>query len=65
MDSKRVKALAGEWHGVELEDAAAERLSVMSAAMTKTLGALAGDSLFDTEPAHFDRALVAMAKRDD
>ena len=65
MDSKQVKALASEWHGVELEDAAAERLAVMSAAMTETLAAVAGDSLFDTEPAHFDRAFVAMAKRDD
>ena len=65
MDARQIKALASEWHGVALEDAAAERLSVMTAAMADTLGALAGESLFDTEPAHFDRALVAMEKRDE
>lgn len=65
MDAKQVKALAAEWHGVALEDAAAERLAAGSAAITATLEAVAGGSLFDTEPAHFDRALVAMAQRDE
>ena len=65
MDPKQVKALASEWHGVTLEDAAAERLAANSAALTATLETLADHSLFDTEPVHFDRALVAMAKRDD
>ena len=65
MDARQIKDLALQWHQVELEEAAAERLAVMTAAFGDTLGALASNSLFDTEPAHFDRALVAMAKRDD
>ncbi|MEX2615556.1 MAG: hypothetical protein WD767_05630 [Alphaproteobacteria bacterium] len=65
MDAKQVYALAAEWYGVALEDAAAERLAANSAAITDTLATVGGRSLFDTEPAHFERALVAMAKRDD
>lgn len=65
MDARRVKELAAAREGVVLDDAAAERLSRTAAAIADTLGAVARESLFDTEPAHFDRALAAMATRRD
>ena len=39
MDARQIKDLALQWHQVELEEAAAERLAVMTAAFGDTLGA--------------------------
>ncbi len=64
MNSERMQELVGAWQGVALEDAAAARLAALSAALRKTLDAVAGPSLFDTEPAHFERVLRAMARDD-
>jgi len=64
MDKRRMRELVAEWQGVVLEDAAAERLTVMSASLRAALDAVAGRSLFDTEPAHFERALMTVARDD-
>lgn len=65
MDSQKLRDLVMYWQGVELDDVAAERLAKQSISVGKTLHAVAGQSMFDTEPAHFDRALIAMSGRDD
>ena len=65
MDDQKMRDLVLYWQGVELEDEAAKRLANLSVSVGKTMNAVAGGSMFDTEPAHFDRALVAMAERDD
>ena len=64
MDAPRMQALVRDWQGVDLEDAAAARLAGVSASVRAALDAVAGQSLFDTEPAHFERALRAMAGHD-
>lgn len=53
------------WQGVELDDETALRLANQSVAVGKALRRVAGGSMFDTEPAHYDRALIAMSGRDD
>ena len=53
------------WQKVELDDEAASRLGNQSVAVGKALRRVAGGSMFDTEPAHYDRALIAMSARDD
>jgi hypothetical protein len=65
MDSQKMRNLVMYWQGVELDDEAAERLAKLSASVGRTLNSLAGGSMFDTEPAHFDRALAAVAERED
>lgn len=65
MDSQKMRELVMYWQGVELDDEAAARLADLSTSVGKTLNAVAGGSMFDTEPAHFDRALVTMAGRRD
>ena len=65
MDSQTMRELVMYWQGVTIDDEAAERLAALSTSVGKTLNAVAGGSMFDTEPAHFDRALVAMAGRND
>ncbi len=65
MDSQKMRDLVMYWQGVELDNEAAVRLANLSGSVGKTLNAVAGGSMFDTEPAHFDRALVAMSGRDD
>jgi hypothetical protein len=64
MDALRMQELVWEWQGVDLNDAAAKRLSAMSVSVRDALDVVAGQSLFDTEPAHFERALRAMASDD-
>ncbi len=64
MDSKHIQALVEEWQGVVLEDAAAERLAGISVSVRAALDTVAGNSMFDTEPAHFERVLNAMARHD-
>ena len=64
MDAPGMQALVGDWQRVDLEDAAARRLTVVSASVRAALDDVAGQSLFDTEPAHFERALRAMARHD-
>lgn len=65
MDSQTMRELVMYWQGVTIDDEAAERLAALSTSVGKTLNAVAGGSMFDTEPAHFDRALVTMAGRRD
>jgi len=65
MDAQRMRELVRYWQGVELDDDAAARLAGLSASLGRTLKAVAGGSMFDTEPAHYDRALRAMAVRGD
>ncbi len=62
MDSQTIRGLAKEWQGVALDDDAAARLATLSNSVVETLDTLAGHSMFDTEPVHFDRALIAMAE---
>ena len=64
MDALRMQELVWEWQGVDLNDAAAKRLSAMSVSVRDAMDVVAGQSLFDTEPAHFERALRAMASDD-
>lgn len=64
MDARRIQELVEGWQGVALDDAAAARLARISASLGRALEAVAGHSMFDTEPAHFERALRAMARRD-
>jgi hypothetical protein len=65
MDSQMMRDLVMYWQGVTLDDEAAARLADLSNSVGKTLNAVAGGSMFDTEPAHFDRALNTMAGRGD
>ena len=65
LDSQKMRDLVLYWQGVELHGEAAARLAKQSSSVGKTLNAVAGKSMFDTEPAHFDRALVAMSGRGD
>ncbi len=65
MDSQTMRDLVMYWQGVTLDDEAASRLAALSTSVGKTLNAVAGGSMFDTEPAHYDRALIAMAERSD
>jgi len=64
MDARGMRELVENWQGVALDDAAAARLAGVSASVRGTLDAVAGHSLFDTEPAHFERSLRAMARHD-
>jgi len=65
LDASKMRDLVMYWQGVKLDDEAAARLAKQSGSVGKTLNAVAGKSMFDTEPAHFDRALVAMSGRGD
>lgn len=65
MDSQTMRNLVMYWQGVTLDDEAAARLADLSTSVGKTLNAVAGGSMFDTEPAHYDRALIAIAERND
>jgi hypothetical protein len=65
MDSETMRDLVMYWQGVTIDDEAAARLAALSTSVGKTLNAVAGRSMFDTEPAHFDRALVTMAGHGD
>ncbi len=65
MDSETVRNLVMYWQEVELDDEAAARLADLSKSVGKTLNTVAGGSMFDTEPAHFDRELIVMAERGD
>ena len=65
MDGQKMRDLVAFWQGVELDDDAACRLSNQSVAAGKALRRVAGGSMFDTEPAQYDRALIAMSGRDD
>ena len=65
MDSRKMRDLVLHRQGVALDEEAAKRLANLSMSVGKTLNAVAGGSMFDTEPAHFDRALNAMSGRDD
>ncbi len=65
LDARKLRDLVMYWQGVELDDEAAARLAKQSISVGETLNAVAGGSMFDTEPAHFDRELVAMSGRDD
>ena len=53
------------WQQVELDEEAAKRLANQSIGVGKAMQFVAGGSMFDTEPAHYDRALIAMSGRDD
>jgi hypothetical protein len=65
VDDQKIRDLVMYWQKVELDDEAASRLANQSVAVGKALRRVAGGSMFDTEPAHYDRALIAMSGRDD
>jgi hypothetical protein len=65
MNDEKMRELVMYWQDVTLDDEAAARLAKQSLAVGKALRRVAGGSMFDTEPAHFDRALIAMSGRDD
>ncbi|MBI09821.1 MAG: hypothetical protein CMM55_09855 [Rhodospirillaceae bacterium] len=65
MDDQTIRDLVMYWQQVELDDEAAKRLTNQSIGAGKALRKVAGESMFDTEPAHYDRALIAMSGRDD
>ena len=65
MDGQKIRDLVMYWQRVELDDEAATRLAKQSVAVGKALRRVAGGSMFDTEPAHYDRALISMSGRDD
>lgn len=65
MDDQTMRDLVMYWQQVELDDEAAKRLTNQSIGAGKALRKVAGESMFDTEPAHYDRALIAMSGRDD
>jgi len=65
VDGKTLRDLVMYWQEIELDEEAASRLANQSVAVGKALRNVAGGSMFDTEPAHYDRALIAMSGRDD
>ena len=65
MDEQKMRDLVMYWQQVELDDEAAKRLANQSIGAGKALREVAGGSMFDTEPAHFDRALIGMSGRDN
>lgn len=58
MTPEFVKTLVETTQNVTLEDAATARIAGSIGAAMATLDRIAGDSLFDTEPAGFARTLV-------
>ena len=65
MDGPKMRDLVMYWQQVELDEEAAKRLAKQSIGVGKAMQFVAGGSMFDTEPAHYDRALIAMSGRDD
>ena len=57
IDADFVRDLVDRTQGVRLTPESAQRLAQSSASICRTLDALAGESLFDTEPAQFDSEL--------
>ena len=56
-DADFIRDLVDRTQGVSLTPKSARRMAKMNASIARTLDALAGGSLFDTEPAQFDREL--------
>ena len=57
IDADFIRDLVDRTQGVQLTPESAKRMAKANASIRRTLGALAGGSLFDTEPAQFDREL--------
>ena len=57
LDADFVLDLVARTQGIELQADSAGRSADSGNAITATLDAIAGGSLFDTEPAHFEREL--------
>jgi hypothetical protein len=62
IDRDFIATIVRELQGITLDAAVAERIADVNASVVKTLDAVAGGSLFDTEPAHFDRMLSDLAE---
>lgn len=51
-------------HGAAIPEDSLARAAAMLAAVIETLDAVAGGSMFDTEPAQFERVLASLAGED-
>ena len=63
--SEAIERHLSEFQRVVPEAAAAQRMSKACHSLTATLAAVAGGSLFDTEPAALQSALDALAAADE
>ena len=61
IDPPFIRQVVVATQGITLEDPAAARIAGIIGRALPTLDTLAGDGLFDTEPASFDRVLSALA----
>jgi hypothetical protein len=65
IDSAFIKRFVAATQNVELDEQAATHLAKVSEQAFRTLGRVAGSSLFDTEPARFEAAMGRLAGDDD
>ena len=65
IDSAFIKRLVVATQNIELDDRAAAHLTKVSGRAFRTMGVGFGGSLFDTEPARFDRAMARLAGKGD
>lgn len=61
IDPSFIRQVVATTQGIALEDPAVARMAGIIGRALPTLDVLAGDGLFDTEPASFDRTLAALA----
>ena len=54
--------MLNELQNISIDDPAAERLALGITSLNETFRPLEKEPFFDTEPAHFDRALSQLAK---
>lgn len=62
IDADLIRDLVERTQGVRLTPKSAHRLARANASLGRTLDALGAGSLFDTEPAQFDRELRRLGK---
>lgn len=65
IDSAFIKQLVATTQNIELDERAAAHLAKVSEQAFRTLGRVAGSSLFDTEPARFEAAMARLAGDSD
>ena len=61
LDKLFIRKIVHELHGNNLDDTTAERIADTIASIARTFETIGVQSLFDMEPAHFNRILAELA----